>query len=251
MSMFDTLVNGRRRPATESVLPAEDASSAISTTPQDDTDQHARNLRQRLMSPNHSVGAVGVADIAPNVGAEPFQRMTETPMEELVSAPVSKPVSANPRDTRTRLIGFDTSEGTTKDLFSPDNAPEPEQTLPVGWLVIVSGPGRGYAFTLRSGLSRIGRNPDQTICLDFGDMAVSRDNHAAIAYDPEENGYFLGHGGKTNLVRLQGKPIISTEKLNDGDRISIGETTMMFKALCDKTFNWIVGDDDEDVVDFL
>ncbi|MES0863682.1 FHA domain-containing protein [Ruegeria sp. SCPT10] len=203
------------------------------------------------MSPNHSVGAVGVADIAPNVGAEPFQRMTETPMEELVSAPVSRPVSANPRGTRTRLIGFDTSEGITKDLFSPDNAPEPEQTLPVGWLVIVSGPGRGYAFTLRSGLSRIGRNPDQTICLDFGDMAVSRDNHAAIAYDPEENGYFLGHGGKTNIVRLQGKPIISTEKLNDGDRISIGETTMVFKALCDKTFNWIVGDDDEDMVDFL
>jgi len=104
--------------------------------------------------------------------------------------------------------------------------------------VIVSGPGRGAAFPVMRGISQIGRGADQTISLDFGDMAVSRQNHAAIAYDPATHQFHLGHGGKSNLVRLNGKPLLTTSVVGDRDVIQIGETTLMLKVLCTPDFNW-------------
>nr|MCU0733130.1 FHA domain-containing protein [Hyphomonas sp.] len=71
-----------------------------------------------------------------------------------------------------------------------------------------------------------------------GDMAISRQNHAAIAYDPSSHQFHVGHGGKSNLVRLNGKPLLSTEVAGDGDEIQIGETTLVLKVLCTPAFNW-------------
>ena len=110
--------------------------------------------------------------------------------------------------------------------------------FPAGWLVVKSGPGVGTAFALSQGVSQIGRGLDQTVALDFGDMAISRQQHAAIAYDPQSHQFHVGHGGKSNLVRLNGKPLLSTEALEDGDEIQIGETTLLLKVLCTSVFNW-------------
>jgi len=74
--------------------------------------------------------------------------------------------------------------------------------------------------------------------LDLGDTSISREQHAAIAYDEEANGFFLGHGGKSNIVRLNGRPVLSTEDLQNGDMIRIGETTLRFVALCGDAFVW-------------
>ena len=52
----------------------------------------------------------------------------------------------------------------------------------------------------------------------------------------------LGHGGKQNIVRLNGTPVISNEEINTGDEIKIGETTMRFVALCTEEFNWTDAD---------
>lgn len=154
---------------------------------------------------------------------------------------------ARKRRTKTRLLGFEKSDGQVVDLF---NNPVPTSSrgtrYPVGWVVVVKGPGRGESFTLQSGMAQIGRGDDQTIQLDFGDNAISRSNHAAIAYDPETHQVFLGHGGKTNIVRLNGKPVVSTEVLRNGDLIRLGETTLRFVALCDAEFNW-AGEDGEEV----
>ena len=99
------------------------------------------------------------------------------------------------------------------------------------------------------GVSQIGRGTDQTIALDFGDMAISRQHHAAIAYDPMSHQFHLGHGGKSNLVRLNGKPLLSTAVVGDGDEIQIGETTLVLKVLCTADFNWSSVDSEGDADD--
>ena len=145
---------------------------------------------------------------------------------------------------KTRLLGFQT-DTETNDIFANKaaeaaSAPAatPEVTFPAGWIVVIDGPGRGASFTLINGVSQIGRGEDQAVRLDFGDTSISRNNHAAVAYDDEQGKFFLGHGGKSNLVRLNGKPVLSTEDMTDGDEIRIGETTLKFVALCGDDFTW-------------
>lgn len=139
---------------------------------------------------------------------------------------------------KTRLLGIDHPNGTLESLGS-NRAPGAELLLyPVGWLVIVEGPGCGHAFPLRPGVSQIGRGDDQAIQLDFGDLAISREGHAMIAYDEESRKFYIGFGGKANLVRLNGRPVLSTESLKHGDVIRIGETALMLAALCGPDFAW-------------
>lgn len=158
---------------------------------------------------------------------------------------------ARSRRTKTRLIGFEKSDGDVVDLFNdaPKAAPTKSVKFPVGWLVVTDGPGRGESFSLLSGMSQIGRGEDQAVQLDFGDNSISRTNHAAIVYDPDTKEFLLGHGGKSNIVRLNDKPLISNESLKTGDLMRIGETVLRFVALCDNSFNWTDGatEEDEDV----
>ncbi|WP_050928994.1 FHA domain-containing protein [Aestuariivita boseongensis] len=168
--------------------------------------------------------------------------------EEDIQAMIAVPAPASGRSGRgagrvkTRLLGFGTEEAPMKDPFASaaptDGAPAPQTTFPVGWLVVTGGPGRGASFALHSGVSQIGRGDDQAVRLDFGDTSISRSNHAAIAYDEEQGGFYLGHGGKANMVRLNDRPVLSTEEITTGAVIRIGETTLRFVALCDDTFSW-------------
>lgn len=172
----------------------------------------------------------------------------EPEVEEKTIAPTAAPASKRTRRNRTRLIGFDTSEGGVVDLF--DDAPAVAATLraefPVGWLLVVDGPGHGTCFSLVAGMSQIGRGEDQAVQLDFGDMAISRNNHAAVVFDADSKKFMLGHGGKANIVRLNGQPVISNEDLSDGDQIKIGDTTLQLKVLCGDDFDWSnTGKDEE------
>lgn len=141
---------------------------------------------------------------------------------------------------KTRLLGFNTAPETGLDPISSQTPAQaaPHSRFPVGWLIVISGAGRGSAFTLFSGVSTIGRGEDQIVRLDFGDNAISRENHAAIAYDPIHKGFFIGHGGKTNLVRRNDRPVLSTEELSAGDQITIGETVLRFVPFCGPDFSW-------------
>jgi len=161
-----------------------------------------------------------------------------------------RPVNNN----KTRLMGFDTSDGHVVDLFGEDKKTKETTRFqyPVGMVMVTKGPGFGECFAVKTGMSQIGRGEDQAIKLDFGDMAISRENHAAIVYDPKEHSFLLGHGGKSNIVRLNGKPVVSTSDLKDGDEIEIGETKLRFVAICSDEFNWTSaeteeGTDDDDM----
>lgn len=175
-----------------------------------------------------------------------------TPAPAAAAASAANRSPARSRRTKTRLIGFEKSDGDVVDLFNdaPKAAPVKSVKFPVGWLVVAEGPGRGESFSLMAGMSQIGRGEDQAVQLDFGDNSISRTNHAAIVYDNDSKEFLLGHGGKSNIVRLNDKPLISNEALKSGDVIRIGETVLRFVALCDETFSWDdkdAGGEDEDV----
>jgi hypothetical protein len=166
-------------------------------------------------------------------------------------ASVARLAGAEPRRptrTKTRVLGFEAQPTEVVPLFDAAEAsPIPEAPaapgkgyvmFPAGWLVVKDGPGKGASYALSQGVSQIGRGADQTISLDYGDMAISRQNHAAIAYDASTHEFHVGHGGKSNLVRLNGRPLLATEPAADGDEIQIGETTLVLKVLCTPEFNW-------------
>jgi hypothetical protein len=172
----------------------------------------------------------------------------ETP--EHVAAPKPVPAPAPDIDrTKTRLIGFHDAHRTVLDPFG--TAVPVEKTaqtrFPVGWLVVTNGPGLGASFTLLSGMSQIGRGTDQAVSLDFGDVAISRQNHAAIVFDPEQHTFLIGHGGKANVVRLNDKPLISNETLAHDDEIKIGETTLRLVVFATAKFNWSITPEAPDV----
>ncbi|MEO0830357.1 MAG: FHA domain-containing protein, partial [Pseudomonadota bacterium] len=173
---------------------------------------------------------------------------TVVDLDAVTEAVAAASAPSRGRRNRTRLIGFETSREETVDLFEKetvaDSGTAESGPFPVGWLVVIAGPGRGTQFSLHSGLAQIGRDDDQAVQLDFGDAAISRSNHASVAFDPETNAFLLGHGGKSNIVRLNGTPLLSTESLVSGDLIRVGETMLRFVAMCDEEFNWTTGEID-------
>ena len=156
------------------------------------------------------------------------------------ASPTSQP-NHSAGNARTRLLGFHRSNPLTFDPLDGIDQPPAiatETLFPAGWVAITDGPGKGNALPVFSRVCLIGRGEDQDLRLDFGDTSISRDKHAAIAFDDEQCKFYLGHGGKSNMVRLNGRPVLSTEELTHGDIIRIGETTLRFVALCGTDFTW-------------
>ncbi|MCU4652775.1 FHA domain-containing protein [Roseibacterium sp. SDUM158016] len=145
---------------------------------------------------------------------------------------------AMPDSGKTRVLGFHAPELEMDPISAVAHRSSPEVRFPAGWIVVVDGPGRGAFFAVTMSVSSIGRGDDQAIRLNFGDPSISRQNHAAIAYDAEQNRFFLGHGNKSNIVRRNGMPVLATEELFDGDVIRIGKTSLRFVALCGEGFTW-------------
>ncbi|WP_424941528.1 FHA domain-containing protein [Aliiroseovarius sp. S253] len=165
---------------------------------------------------------------------------------ELAEAPTPEVAAAAPDADRservkTTFLGFERPDAHVQDSMEADPISKPmvaQASFPVGWLVITEGPGRGTSFPLIEGLAQIGRNDDQAVQLDFGDNGISRAGHAVVAYNAEDRTCYLGHGGKANLVRLNGGPVLSTVPLSNGDMIRISDTNLRFVAFCDDRFDW-------------
>ncbi|MEX0327853.1 MAG: FHA domain-containing protein [Ruegeria sp.] len=179
--------------------------------------------------------------VAETPAPDPMPIVEPAPEFEAIAQPAAPKEDRSAR-VKTTFLGFERADTHVQDLIE---TAEPvakseavQQTFPVGWLVVTGGPGRGASITLTEGLMQIGRNDDQAIQLDFGDTGISRSSHAVIAYDPEDRKCYLGHGGKANLVRLNGKPVLSTVPLSSGDLIRISETSIRFTSFCDEGFDW-------------
>lgn len=107
----------------------------------------------------------------------------------------------------------------------------------VGWLVVINGKGRGQDLRIVPGMNHIGREKGE-ILLKFGDASISREKHARLAYDVDENMFLLAHLEGRNLTKVNGKTIMDTYELNAYDHIRMGETEMIFVPLCGENFSW-------------
>lgn len=113
----------------------------------------------------------------------------------------------------------------------------------VGWLIVTKGPGRGNFRGVYYGQNSIGRGPDQRISLDFGDQRISRETHAYLVYDEMHRKYFLRDNGKSNVIRHKNNLVMIPTEIADRDEITIGDTTLLFVALCNATFDWLASDE--------
>jgi hypothetical protein len=111
----------------------------------------------------------------------------------------------------------------------------------VGWLVVVDGPGKGNYLKLGNGQNSIGRGTSERIKLDFGDDQISRSNHAMLTFDPRGGEFYIQQGSGTNLAYLDNNPVLAPTKLSAGNRITLGNTSLMFVPLCGENFSWDEG----------
>lgn len=109
---------------------------------------------------------------------------------------------------------------------------------PVGWLVVVRGPGQGNFVAIGNGSNSIGRDQDERACLDFGDEMISRQGHSTITYDPMGKNYYIQHGAGKNLTYLDGQPVLSPTELAGFSKITLGNTVLLFVPLCCERFDW-------------
>lgn len=149
-------------------------------------------------------------------------------------------------DGSTRLVGFKKSPEPPSDSGAEQKPPmiaDPKPAQPfnpeVGWLVVISGSGRGRSRPIFNQYNSVGREKSNRIPLDFGDETISRHKHATIAYDDRSRTFYISHGGESeNLVRVNGKVVLTPIELTAGDRIEIGHTTLVFVPLCGPNFDW-------------
>ena len=133
------------------------------------------------------------------------------------------------RDDDTVMVPAGAAGAQSKGTFDPV----------VGWLVVLEGLGRGQFRPIRYGQNGVGRGQDLRISIDFGDQRISRDPHAFVIYDEVQRRFFVRDNGKSNIVRLNGEAVLTHAELHDRDRLTIGETTLLFVALCDQNFDWL------------
>jgi hypothetical protein len=164
---------------------------------------------------------------------------------------VAEPAPAGTVIGRTRLIGGqgqssegDGGRGATPTMRMGQAKTEYIRGMDVdaepvaGWVVVVKGPGRGNFCPVFVGMNSVGRDTTQRIGLSFGDESISREEHAFITFDEEQRCFYLQHGGKSNLVRLGGQPVLSPTELKPNDIIRIGRTTLLFVPFCGPEFSW-------------
>ncbi len=149
-----------------------------------------------------------------------------TPHKVPVEPPMSKPIASDPGHTRIlRPIGAATEDVNTDPV--------------VGWLVVLSGPGKGNYRAVYSGSNTIGRSPGQRIPIDFGDDSISSEKQAFLVYDGRKRQYQLVPNlERPNLVHLNNSALLANGELKAHDKIMLGRTTLLFVPLCGEDFDW-------------
>ena len=115
---------------------------------------------------------------------------------------------------------------------------DPMNDPPVGWLVIVDGPGKGHVATLGIGVNSIGRDPTERVPLGHGDQMMSRVNHGTITYDPKGRKFYVQHGGGKNLTYVDDEPVLAPREIEPLTQVQMGDTVLRFVPLCGAEFSW-------------
>lgn len=95
-----------------------------------------------------------------------------------------------------------------------------------GWLVCMTGEGRGRDYRLHMGKNFVGRSPSMDVAL-VDDKSISREKHCSVIYDPREDMFYVSAEGG-NLVYLNDELVESSRELKEDDRITVGDTNLIF-----------------------
>lgn len=167
----------------------------------------------------------------PGIGADSLVE----PMESRYSTQTAE-ADMSDTDSETRIFRPKSKKATGK---KPEEQVDDYIADPVvGWLVVISGPGKGSSHELGYGMNSIGRSADDRISINFGDDQISRFGHAQLTYDPKGRTFYIQHGGGTNLTYLGKDPVLQPAVLKGGETIGIGETVLKFVPLCGPKFEW-------------
>ncbi len=171
--------------------------------------------------------------LPPKGGDSPFEAKTQLAGGEQIKKNVDQ-------QTRVFRPGKEAAPATAQPA---DTQPATAQTSamddpPVGWLVVIAGPGQGNFVTLGNGSNSLGRDTTERLPLNFGDEMISRSGHATFTYDPKGKQFYIQHGGGTNLTYVDGQPVLAPQELPSGTNIVIGNTTLRFIPLCGAQFDW-------------
>lgn len=107
----------------------------------------------------------------------------------------------------------------------------------VGWLIAVKGEYKGTAFILNSGNNNIGRSLTNAVAL-AKERTVSRERHASVIFDPDNNKFFIKPGESSGLTYVNNELLLSVRELNGWDKIRLGAVEFVFVPLCSEHFSW-------------
>ena len=119
---------------------------------------------------------------------------------------------------------------------APENNASAAQPV-VGWLVGLNGLYRGRIFELKAGRNFIGRSPDMEIMLS-DDNAVSFSRHASVIYEPNTRVFIAQAGESNGLVYVNGEMVLNSRQLSVYDKVTVGNTKLLFFPLCSEGFAW-------------
>jgi hypothetical protein len=100
-----------------------------------------------------------------------------------------------------------------------------EQALRRAWVQVLSGRQEGRIYLLAHRLNRLGLDERAEIGI-FGDPGVAR-RHAEISATPQ--GYEFHPLAVQATSRINGQAVTAPHRLQDGDRIELGQTVLMFR----------------------
>ena len=123
---------------------------------------------------------------------------------------------------KTHLVGDAQGQRSQADM---DDMVTNLRSIPSGRIVVVDGPGKGQSLQLYRGSNSIGREPGKnSVVLDFGDMKIHRNEHAFLTCMGSD--VTLHDNGKTNPVKVNGRPIDGVVSIAPDDVIEIGSTRL-------------------------
>lgn len=166
---------------------------------------------------------------------------TGTGSQEIGATEVSETI---PLDTLAGMPEFPEAANTAATQFDAIPATKAEMvnkeqnfTPVVGWLVGISGPCRGMDFQIRAGYNYIGRANTNDIVIP-GDMHISGDRHAMLAYSPRGNKFTFAPANGRGIVAVNDEDVFMPVELKMRDIIEIGSSKLYFIPLCDSEFDW-------------
>lgn len=136
-------------------------------------------------------------------------------------------------------------ESKQEDVYQPialnqlsDVSPlQPQNALPVGWLVAVSGLAYGKQYPIFTCDNFIGSNIDNSICIK-GDAYVLPEHHCTLSFDIQTQKVVLNMESSNGAVYLNNAPVTESCYLSHADWIQIGGSVYMFVELCREGFSW-------------